>query len=500
MKSTAAQGCLCFEVVGESQNHGRGAKTLDILNPDPVLRASLSRDTVYQGAPDFACRARDERDIVEALATCHRSRIPLTVCGSQTSITGASAADSGLVLSLTRLNRILEISPDPATGGGWAVVEPGVLIADLKDAARAAGLFYPPDPTSFREATIGASVATNATGEDTFKYGSTRSYVNEIALQTIDGRALTLARSVPAPTRPAKNTAGYFLDGEEIDAFIGAEGTLGIITSLRLRLLPGRDRGFILFVLPFKDFAACLQAVVHLQKTKAPARAIELVGPGAAEYFTACPDCPLELRGRSCFLYLKGEFTDAGGPETILEDWTARLEGVYHAAGNPAGFQDVITALTTAQQEAIRRSRHFIPLKVNEAYFPFVAQGGGKIGTDWWVPLHHLEEMMLPVYDEARGLGIPFLVFAHIGNGHPHWNFLTRTAAEKQRALEFVNRQCWQAALFGGGVAGEHGLGKIRRDLLTVQHSPKVVRKMIDLKRRWDPEWLLGRGNILKPC
>lgn len=470
---------------------------MTILSQDKDLREKLARDMVYQGAPDFALIARDINDIGLALDECRRENIPVTVCGSQTSMTGASAADSGLALSLTRLNKIIDIGPSGNHGEGYAVVEPGVILGDLKDAARAAGFFYPPDPTSFREATIGATLATNATGEDTFLYGPTRRYIESIDVLKADGGSVTLTRSHPAPEFPIKNTAGYFLDGENIDTFIGSEGTLGIVTRLRVRLLSARNRNFILLILPFENFPACLSAVEHLVKNKAPARALELIGPGASTYFRACPACPEELKSSDIFLYVKIEINDESGPQKALDDWLPRLERMYGEAGEPYQMQNIFAAQTAAQQEAIRLCRHFIPLKVNEEYFPYTTSGGGKVGTDWWVPTHHLRQMMLPVFEEAQQLQIPFLVFGHIGNGHPHWNFLTRSPEEKTHAKNFVLEQCRRTVLYGGGVAGEHGIGKIKRNLLEIQHAPKVIAKMRELKSRWDPKWILGRGNIL---
>lgn len=466
---------------------------------DSELLAALSRDTVYSGHPEFACRAADVKVAGEVLEYCHAHKIPVTFCGSQTSLTGASVADQGVALALGRMDRILEIARDTKLGEGFIITEPGVILGDLKRAVAKEGWFYPPDPTSFEEAQMGATVATNATGEETFRFGPTRFYVQEMDVLTANGSACHLVRTAPPPRAPFKNTAGYFLGGEEIDHFIGSEGTLGLITRLKLRLLPDDGQRFVL-ILPFRDFANCVAAAVKIAEDPHGARGLELIGPGAAEYFQACPECPGELKGERCFLYLKDAYRDEAEYQHLITKWYERLTDLYHASGERDTIDRVFAATTPAQLTAIKTCRHFIPLKVNEEYFPYQSQGGGKVGTDWWVPIHHLEEMMMTSYTEARSLGIPFLVFAHIGNGHPHWNFLTQNAAEQAKARDFVKRQCRQAVLLGGGVAGEHGLGKIRRDMLTVQHAPKMICRMIDLKRRWDPEWLLGRGNILKPC
>ena len=106
---------------------------------------------------------------------------------------------------------------------------------------------------------------------------------------------------------------------------------------------------------------------------------------------------------------------------------------------------------------------------------------------------------MLTTQKEAEELQLDYLVFGHIGNGHPHWNFLTRHPDDFAKAKTFVQRQCRRAVKAGGGVAGEHGIGKIKHDLLTIQYPDDIIQKMISLKAKWDPNWILGRGNILVP-
>lgn len=468
---------------------------LPSLSTAPSALARHDRDMVYQGHADYVCEATDWQTVGEAIAWCHAEKMPVTFCGSHTSMTGASAPDGGVALSLGKFARILDISRHP-DGTGTVVAEPGVILGDLKRAVASAGLFYPPDPTSFNEAQLGATVATNATGEDTFRYGPTRLYVRELEILDASGNHRTLKRLRPAPMLPFKNTAGYCLDGEEMDQVIGSEGTLALITRLTLDLLPDPGTPFLM-VLPFDDFWNCLRAVVKLATGALKPRALELLGPGTGAYFRSCPACPVELMSGEIFLYLKDDYRDPTEFDRKTTAWFETLEKIYGELGESQSLERVHLASAPRQLEALRQCRHHIPLKVNEDYFPFVAEGGGKIGTDWWVPLHHLEDMMLEVQKEAETLNIPYLVFGHIGNGHPHWDFLTRTPEEKSKAWEFVKRQCRKAALFGGGVAGEHGIGKIKRELVALQHAPKVIGKMVELKTRWDPNWILGRGNIL---
>ncbi len=477
------------------------------LITDPQTLARFARDTVYLGHPDFVHIAGDWQVVREVMREANAKKMPVTFCGSQTSMTGASVADSGIALSLQKQNRIHDLIPKE--DGALLVCDPGVVLADVKKFAADNGYFYPPDPTSFNEALIGSTIATNATGEDTFKYGPTRWHVQALDVILADGTESVVGRNSPSPLFPRggsekKNTAGYFLDAGEIDEVIGSEGTLCLIKRVTLKLIKNLRPNIFVLVLPFSDFGKALRAVGMIageERAGQPRpyempRALELIGPGAAPYFAACPDCPSELKNEKCFLYVKDEFADEADFALRLDAWFQNLESIYKACDDKTSLARIFVAKTDAQLKAIHTCRHFIPLKVNEEYFFNPATGGGKVGTDWWVPLHHLSEMMQKTYDEASRLQIPFLVFGHIGNGHPHWNFLARDAREKQIAQEFVKRQCRDAVLYGGGVAGEHGIGKIKRELLAIQHAPKVIAKMRALKQKWDPNWILGRGNI----
>ena len=454
---------------------------------------------VYSGQPDFIHLARDPQDTAEVLTYCNNHKMPVTFCGSQTSMTGASVADTGLALALAHRNKIIDISMDPQNQEAFVTTEPGVILGDLKRAVAAAGYLYPPDPTSFNEAQIGATVATNATGEESFRFGATRLYVNELEILTAQGKIRTLKRMHDCPATPVKNSGGYKLGSEEIDQLIGSEGTLALITKLKLRLVRDVTPGRFVLVLPFNSFDHCLDAVVRLAKSTPQPRALELIGPGAGHFFRDCAACPTELRTFKIFLYIRDDYTDDKNLEEKLTVWFNHLNTMYKAVNEPKQVEHVFVAKTDLQLETIRQCRHHIPLKVNETYFPYTTQGGGKVGTDWWVPVEKLPKIMLTTQKEAEELQLDYLVFGHIGNGHPHWNFLTRHPDEFAKARAFVQRQCRRAVKAGGGVAGEHGIGKIKRDLLAIQYPADIIQKMISLKTKWDPNWILGRGNILAP-
>lgn len=466
---------------------------------DPATLSRYSHDMVYSGHPDFVHLCRDVKDTAEVLSYCHAHKIPVTFCGSQTSMTGASVADSGLVIALQNQNRILDIGVDFKTKEPFVLTEPGVILGELKRAVEREGFFYPPDPTSYNEAQIGATVATNATGEETFAFGPTRSYVNELEIIKADGTTQTIVRHGIPPFEPKKGLAGYLLGKEPIDELIGSEGTLALITKLKLKLLHNEKTQRFVLILPFSHFKNCLEAVVKIAGQEHKPRALELIGPGAGRYFRDCENCPAELKNFEIFLYLRDDYSDPAEYEKKLGDYFDFLNALYTQLGEADKSEQIFVAQSPRQLEDIRLCRHHIPLKVNEDFFPYTKEGGGKIGTDWWVPTKHIPQMMLETHAEAQKLGIPFLVFGHIGNGHPHWNFLTKNPEQKKLAFGFVKRQCARAVKFGGGIAGEHGIGKIKRELLSIQHGPEIIKEMRQLKQKWDPHWILGRGNIFEP-
>ena len=152
-----------------------------------------SQDTMMQATPDAVLRARDTQEIREVLQYCNTEKIPVTFCGSQTSMTGASVTGEGLLVSTEKLEKILDVGQ--IRGKAYATAEPGVIISDLKRAAAHEGWFYPPAPTSQDNARLGATVSTNATGEDSLQYGTTRKYIREIKMWLADGTEKVFSRN-----------------------------------------------------------------------------------------------------------------------------------------------------------------------------------------------------------------------------------------------------------------------------------------------------------------
>lgn len=446
------------------------------------------------GSPDALVRPANARECQEVVAYCAAKRMPLTVCGGHTGMTGSGVAESGMLLSIEKMTGVRDIG----THGGRlrAIVRPGTFLGDFQRTVEAAGFCYPPSPTSRNEAMIASTVATNATGDNTYKYGTTRKYIRSLDVLLPDGAQRTITRADDQRITELKNTAGYFLQGSEIDYFIGSEGTLGLITEITVDLLTLPHPQFGLFIF-FPSNEAALEAIVGAHRNgRVSPTALEYIDDAALQMMSTHPTFPTIPTGAQAALIIYQEYAEEMR-DPLLNAW---FDLLTHVAPVMTQLLDH-TILTTqaGDEERLRTWRHHIPAHVNELGHRLEAGGGGKVGSDWWVPIARMREMMDFMYARSRALKIPFLAFGHLGNGHPHVNYLTRNPDEKSQAKAIVLECCHKAVALGGGVAGEHGLGKLKRDLLAIQHGPDVIQQMMTLKTTYDPHWLLGRGNILLP-
>ena len=451
-------------------------------------------DTMMRGNPDAVLVARDLQDVREALRYCSSENIPVTFCGSQTSMTGASVAESGLLISTEKMENFLDLSV-VSEKSAMATVQSGIITGELRKTVAEQGWFYPPAPTSQDECRIGANVSTNATGEDSFQYGSTRRYVREIKVLMAEGTEKIFSRA-PDEKKPLDwNYGGYLLESANpLDWFIGGEGTLGFIYEVTVDLLAAPLGAFSALAPFLSNESAIRFAVEVVREGILKPRAMELIDSGALEFMKTHPTFPESLKNSPALIYFKQEYHSDSDLEKYLSMWMQKIG--CNGSQTPCRGSQTLIATTEKQKEDLRRWRHHIPSKINEEYRHYWKVGGGKVGSDWWVPIPRLEEMMAYVYRTGKDLGVPFMAYAHIGRGHPHVNYLCKTPEEKQRAQALLLDCCRKAVSLGGGVAGEHGIGKLHRDLMPIQWSAADLDRMRQIKREFDPKYLLGKGNI----
>jgi FAD/FMN-containing dehydrogenase len=439
----------------------------------------------YTGTADRILIPRDAAEVAAVVREAAAGRIPITISGAGTGVTGGRVPHGGWVVSLERLDRI-DIRP------GYAVCGAGALLRDLQTGAAGSKQFYAPDPTEWG-ASLGGTIATNASGSRSFRYGDTRRHVRALEVVLASGESLRLRRGekppfeLPAiaPTDTTKNTAGYFLRPgmDYLDLFIGSEGTLGVVAEAELQLLPAPSSLFTGVVFFGSDEAAL--AAVDAWRPVEALRMLEYLDAASLGLLRPrFPEIPEEARAA---LLIEQE---TGAGDDAEEAWLDRLE----ASG--ALLEASWFATSAADRERFRRFRHAVPEAVND----LVRKNNlTKMGSDFAVPVARNGEM-LRVYRETLDREFPgrYVVFGNIGDAHLHTNILPANEAEWKRAkalmLEFARR----AVAMGGTVSAEHGLGKRKRDLLPIQFAPAEIAAMRRVKAVLDPAGLFGQGTLFE--
>jgi len=450
------------------------------LSSDKSVRDAYEADASgLHLVPDLVARPESVDDVIEVVRKAASDRTPITCAGAQTSTTGASITDKGILLSLLSLDRI---SP-PDEKRRTINVEPGALVGEIKRTAAAAGLLFAPDPTSEEESTIGGAIACNASGARTFKYGATRRHVRALKVVMASGELIEFRRP-----DLEKNTVGYAFAHDPIDWFIGSEGTLGIIVEAELSLLPLPHHVVGLAVL-FRSERAALNFVIAARESpQLSARCIEYFDGPAIEIARSVSAglIPPDATG---MVYVEEEISD--DLDSTLVRWIELIETIG------PDFEPLVFDGEARLREA-RRIRHSIPATMNERGNSFRNSGGRKVSTDWAVPYRRLPEAIKTARSLVSEAGIDEpVIYGHAGNGHPHQNFVARDARELAGIEAVVEETLRRVLALGGTVAAEHGIGKIKRKWLPLQMNALQISMMTAVKSELDPLGLLAPGNIL---
>lgn len=477
------------------------APSHSIVSTDIDVRRAHARDVSgLELIPDAVARPADVQEVAALLAQCNAELTPVTPAGLQSSTTGASITDTGILLSLTGMSRVLDIDPTQR----MVRVQAGARVAEVRRAAEAAGLLFTPDPTSEEESTIGGAIACNASGARSFLYGATRAHVRALTVLLANGERLELRRP-----QLEKNTVGYAMAHDPVDWFVGSEGTLGVVVEAELGLLPLPVHVTGLAI-PFAQEAHALAFIVAAREASGvyeghaalPSLSLATgsIAPRCLEFFDArAVELVREHDDRAgwgadvvAIVYTEDAGDHAHDPERALEAWLALAE-THHALVGDIRVYDGESALADA-----RRLRHAVPSAMNERGGRYRAAGGRKVSTDWAVPYRALAETIEMAHQLADAAGMERSVtYGHAGNGHPHQNFIARDADELARVNRVIQDTLTRVVALGGTVAAEHGIGKIKRKWLTLQMSPVQIRAMRGLKQTLDPHFLLSPGNVL---
>ncbi|HUF04192.1 MAG TPA: FAD-binding oxidoreductase [Aridibacter sp.] len=440
---------------------------------------------------------------------------PVTISGARTGTVGGAVPFGGAVISLEKLDRIVSIDTEAMT----VTAEAGVILADLQKAVETEGLYYPPDPTEW-SCHIGGTVATNASGARSFKYGSTRDFVRKITVVLAEGDTLRIARGghisengrlclktdsgreiatkMPTYRKPdvRKDACGFF-SGENVDAidlFIGSEGTLGIITEVELALV-SKPAGSLSGIVFFREESDLLDMVRAAREASFATRSKGGDGIDAAliEYFDRRS---LELisekfseapKGMAGAVFFEQEITDENEDlhfdawNSLFEEHNAEMEGSWFA-------------VSENDLAKMREFRHTLPVGVNERV---VRNKQRKIGTDMALPDETFPSFFDYCREKLEASRLEYVIFGHIGDNHLHINLLPKDDAEAVIARHLYGRFIAQSIMLGGTVSAEHGIGKLKSKYLYVMYGERYLNEMAELKRAFDPEFRLGPGNMI---
>ncbi len=423
--------------------------------------------TWLEHRPDVAVIAKSTEEVAAVLRLADRERIPVVPRGGGSGLAGGSVpSQGGLVLSTTLMNRILEIN----TVDMVAVVQAGVVNSVLQAAVEAQGFFYPPDPASLRQSTIGGNVATGASGPRCLKYGGTKEYVLGLQVVLPGGRVLR------AGGRMIKNVSGYDL----VHLFTGSEGTLGVITEVTLRIIPlPKARGTVMAVFARLDDAS--EAVTAILGAGIVPLALEMMDQSAIHCVEQYLHAGLPVAAEAVLL------VDVDGDA----DSVRRQVEIVAATCLRAGAGEVQRAATQAESDLLWAARR--------AVSPSLARlKPNKLGEDISVPRSAIPAMVRRVAEIAKEHDLIIPLFGHIGDGNLHPNILCdlRDKQEMERVVAAA-REIFAAALaLGGTLSGEHGIGLLKKEFLPAGLDPEALALMKSIKATIDPHNIMNPGKV----
>jgi glycolate oxidase len=440
----------------------------NVLLSDVDLLAYGFDGTWYDSTPRCVVLPGNVAEISEIHRFATRERLALTPRAMGSGLSGGSVPLEGsIVLSTMRLNRILEIDEVNSV----AVVQPGVITADLQRAVEARGLFYPPDPSSLKQSAIGGNVAENAGGARCLKYGVTADYV--AALEVV----LPGGEIVRTGGKMVKNVTGYDLRA----LFTGSEGTLGTITEVTLRLLPVPkfSRTATATFDRLEDAAAAVIAILGAGIVPTSIELLDRLTMQCLEDFR-----PTGLPVKSDALLL---FAVDANFENVVDAELARIAAIAHASGAGA---------TRVAEDAAESARLW---EARRAISPALARKRpNKLGEDISVPRSELVAMVRAVREIAARHDLLIPLFGHAGDGNLHPNILCdrRDAAEMER-VRVAAREIFEAAVaLGGTLSGEHGIGVLKKQFMELDLGTDALSLMRRIKDAVDPLGIMNPGKI----
>jgi glycolate oxidase len=442
------------------------------VRDDEQSLVAYAADALGQGhPPDLVVLPKTADEIAEVARLCTEYRIPLVVRGAGTGYTGGAVPTSGgVVLSLERMNRILEIDEVNLL----AVVEPNVINGDLQRAVERVGLFYPPDPASLESSSIGGNVAECAGGPRAFKYGTTKRYV--LALEAV----LPTGQIIRTGSKAVKNVVGYDLT----QLLVGSEGTLAIITRVTLRLIP-KPPVRVTLSAAFPSARHAVDAVTGVIARRVVPATIELIDGDSLRALEAYLGRAVVPAGATAMVIV-----ECDGIQAAVDEESRHVED----ACREAGASEIRRAASEAEREDVWNVRRQLSLALR-------ATGLLKINHDVVVPRGRVPQLLDAVGELARQYQLRVASFGHAGDGNIHVNLMVdkNDADELKRARQAERRLFERVVALEGSISGEHGIGFAKAPYLSLELSAEEIALMKRVKTAFDPAGILNPGKIFPP-
>lgn len=424
-----------------------------------------------QYTPDILLKPSSPEEISAILKYCNAHLIPVTPCGARTGLSGgALAVHGGVLLSMERFNKILNIDENNLQ----VTVEPGVITQELQNAVKEKGLFYPPDPASKGSCFIGGNIAENSGGPKAVKYGVTSSYVLNLEVVLPNGEIIWTGANV------LKNATGYNLT----QLIVGSEGTLGVVTKIVLRLLPHPTKDLLMLV-PFYDAKEACRVVPEIFKQGITPSAMEFMERDALLWtLQFVDDSPVEVAdSHQAHLLIE---LDGWDEQMLFQE----CEKIY-ALLEDFECDEPLIAETQAQKDALWSLRR----KVGEA----VKSHSIYKEEDTVVPRYELANLLSGVKEIGARYGFKSVCYGHAGDGNLHINIIKGDLSDDfwNNELKTAIREIFHLTVkLGGTLSGEHGIGLVQKEFMDIAFNSVQLDLMREIKKVFDPNGVLNPGKI----
>ncbi|HLQ97693.1 MAG TPA: glycolate oxidase subunit GlcD, partial [Candidatus Dormibacteraeota bacterium] len=432
-----------------------------------LLAYSYDSTPQFQAMPDAAVAPRNTKEVAAIVKLCNEYKIPIVPRGSGTNLcAGTTPLEGGIVLLFRHMNQILEIDEENLT----MTVQPGVYTQDVFRAAEEVGLFYPPDPGSMHISQIGGNISENSGGLRGLKYGVTRDYVLGLEIVLPNGEVIQTGGKL------AKDVAGYDLTR----LYVGAEGTLGVITSAILKLIPQPETKKTMLAL-YHDLEAAAETVSAIIANRIIPATLEFLDQATVKVVEDFAQIGLPLDAKAVLLI------EQDGPEEVVARDMEKIEQLCRDNQafdvSVAQTKDEAEALTTARRSALSALSRLKPTTILE---------------DATVPRSEIAKMVKAINEIAKKYDITICTFGHAGDGNLHPTCLTdvRNKDEIARIEDALEEIFVKAVELGGTITGEHGVGVMKLPYLHLKVGEAGIEAMRNIKKALDPNYIMNPGKM----